>query len=224
MDLLRTLTAARSRAAAAPQDPGAWAALAEVLQVADRGALDPDAGFQLAVDRWEALSQLVTLAPTAENLRAQVTCLSALSTRARNRGHADLAVALRAEQFAAARVWQRIDPAPEAAAALLVEGAQSVAEAALARGDREDAVPALVAMLEGLHMLAERTGKPEYTLQLAGVHLHLATVIDDAEAARALLLAARVLLDTLDAAGLAHPVQAQVRQQVEARLLEMEGT
>ncbi|MDP2304800.1 MAG: hypothetical protein Q8P18_02075 [Pseudomonadota bacterium] len=217
MDLLGTLRAARARAAATPQDPAAWASLAEVLDVADRGALDADAGFQLGVDRWEALTRVAALAPTVDHLRAQVLCIAALAARARGRGFAEMAVAMAKEQAAAARVWQRLDPSP-AAAAQLVQASQVVAEDALARGATAEAAVALVGMLEGLHVLGERTGKPEYALQIAGVHLHLAGVAGDPEAERACLLAAREVLDRLDAAGLRHPVQAQVREQVEARL------
>lgn len=222
MDLLATLTAARARATTAPDDPAAWAALADVLQVADRGALDADAGFQLAVDRWDALTRVATLAPTVDNLRAQVTCIAALATRARDRGFGDMAVAMAQEQVAAARVWQRLDPAPDAAATHLVHAAQVVAEDALGRNDPADAALALVAMLDGLHVLA-RSGKPEYALQIAGVHLHLAGVAGAPEAERACLLAAREVLDQLDAAGLRHPVQTQVREQVEARLVALDG-
>lgn len=222
MDLLATLTAARARATSTPDDPAAWAALADVLQVADRGALDADAGFQLGVDRWDALTRVALLAPTVDHLRAQVTCIAALATRARDRGFADMAVAMARDQAAAARVWQRLDPASHAATHL-VHASQVVAEDALLRGDTADAALALVAMLEGLHVLAHRTGKPEYALQIAGVHLHLAGIAGDPEAERACLLAAREVLDQLDAAGLSHPVQTQVREQVEARLLAADG-
>ncbi|MES2643901.1 MAG: hypothetical protein V4850_30715 [Myxococcota bacterium] len=223
MDLLATLTAARARATSTPDDPAAWAALADVLQVADRGALDADAGFQLGVDRWDALTRVATLAPTVDHLRAQVTCIAALATRARARGFGDMAVAMARDQLAAARVWLRLDPTPDAATHL-VQASQVVAEDALTRGDTPDAALALVAMLDGLHVLAQRTGKPEYALQIAGVHLHLAGVAGDPEAERACLLAARDVLDQLDAAGLSHPVQTQVRDQVEARLLAVDGS
>jgi len=73
MDLLEALTTARARAAAAPADASTWLTLADVLEVADQGALDADAGFQLAVDRWDALTRVATLVPTIANLRAQVT-------------------------------------------------------------------------------------------------------------------------------------------------------
>ncbi len=223
MDLLRTLTDARTRASATPDEPAAWAALADVLDVADRGALDAEAGFQLGLDRWEALTRLATLAPNLGNLRAQTTCIAAMAARARARGFADMAVAMARDQVAAARVWLRLDPAPEAAATLLLQGAQVVAEHALAHGDNGDAALALVSMLEGLHPLAERTGRPEYALQIAGVHLHLAGVTDDPAAQRLHLETGRELLDKLDAAGLDHPVQRQVRSQVEARLLVLAG-
>ncbi|MFN7145477.1 MAG: hypothetical protein ACK4YP_17010, partial [Myxococcota bacterium] len=80
------------------------------------------------------------------------------------------------------------------------------------------------AMLEALYTLAQRTGRPEYALRIAGVHLHLAAHLRDEEAARRSLLAARDLLDRLDAAGLSHPVQAQVRAEVEERLAASRGS
>ena len=221
MDLLRTLQAARARAAANPEDPAAWFVLAEVLDVADRGALDADAGFQLAVDRWEALTRLATLAPTADHLGLQVTCLASLSGRARDRGHADLAVAMAREQAAAARVWMRVASEPDVAAKLLVQAGQSLAEHGMARRDSADAAAGLVHMLEALHVLARRSGRPEYALQLAGVHLHLSRLAG--EGARTHLVAARDLLDKLDAAGLSHPVQAEVRAEVEERLRAVDG-
>jgi hypothetical protein len=228
MDLLETLTTARARAAAAPSDAAAWLALADVLEVADRGALDADAGFQLAVDRWDALTRVAMLMPTIANLRAQVTCVALLSRRATDRGHPDLAVAMAREQAEAAHTWLRLalrtkDPAPEDAAKLLVGGAQTDAEHFLARGEGDDAALALVMMLAGLHTLAQRTGRPEHALQIAGVHLHLSGVAKAPEGARVHLTSARDVLDKLDAAGLTHPVQAQVREQVEARLRALDG-
>lgn len=224
MDLLTTLTAARRRAADAPHDPSAWLGLAELLEVADRGALDADAAFVLAVDRSEALARLVALVPTAEHLRAQVTSLAALAPRARERGHRDVAAELHREGMVAARLWMRVDRAPEPAAAALVDAARGAAEHALAMGDRDAAAAAFTAMLEGLYLLAHRTGRPEHALRLAGVHLHLAAQLAGEGEARQQLLRARDLLDQLDAAGLSHPVQADVRAEVEERLAALAGT
>ncbi len=223
MDLLAALTVARARVAAAPDDPAAWGALASLLEVADRGALDADAGYALAVDRWDALTRLVALAPTAEHLRAQVTWIGALVPRARARGHGDLVLALHREQLVAARLWMRVDRAPEPAATALAAAAEALAEDAMARGDRDAATAALTALLEALYTLAQRTGRPEYALRIAGVHLHLACQLEDAAEARRALGVARDLLDKLDAAGLDHPVQAQVRAEVEARLAALDG-
>ncbi len=224
MDLLTALTAARARAAATPAEPAAWAALAELLDIADRGALDADAGFALAVDRWDALTHLVTLAPTAPHLRAQISCIAALTTRARDRGQPDLAVALCRDQLVAARLAMRVDATPEPAAEALADAAQTVAEDALRRLDRDDAIAAFSLLLEALYTLAQRTGRPAYALRIAGVHLHLGCQLPDPEAARRALLAARDVLDKLDAAGLRHPVQAQVRAEVDERLAALQGS
>jgi hypothetical protein len=223
MDLLTTLTAARARVAASPEDPAAWLALSDVLEVAIRGALDEDASFVLDMDRAEALSRVVTLLPTAAYLRAQVGHLGGLAGRAAGRGHTDVAWELRREQVAAARVWMRVERVADAEEAL-VTAAEALAEGAMARGDREAAAGAFAAMLEGLYALAHRTGRPTYALRLAGVHLHLACQLDDTTAARRSLTAARDILDRLEAAGLSHPVQAQVRAEVEERWVALEGS
>jgi hypothetical protein len=118
----------------------------------------------------------------------------------------------------------RVESDPEPAAAALLDAAQLLAEHALAVADRDTAVTALTAMLEALYLLAHRAGRPEHVLRLAGAHLHLATQLDDAAEVRRQLATARDLLDRLDAAGLSHPVQAQVRAEVEERLGALDGS
>jgi hypothetical protein len=221
MDLLRALTDARAHAAAHPLDPAAWAALADVLAIADREARDADAAFQLAIDRWEALDRLVALAPREEHLRVQVPWIGAVADRAVERGLHELAESLYGEQVVAARVWMRVAADPVPAATALAGAAERVAIAATARDDSPTAVTALTALLEGLYTLAERTGRPEYVLRIAGVHLHLSDHLPDPAAQRTALDLALAALDRLAAAGLSHPVQAEVRQQVETRLAEL---
>ena len=222
-DLLTALADARARVAAQPENPAAWLALAEILRVADLGARDRDAAFALAGDRWDALCRLAALQPTADNLAGQVQWGLAVAHRAEGRGDHEVALGVRRECCLAARVWMYADPAPERAAELLLGAASQVAEVAITRGERVEAARSLGLALEAAHLLAARTGRPEHALRIAGLRLHLATVCAP-EGVRGHLLAAREVLDRLDAAGLTHPVQAQVRAEVEARLVGLEGS
>lgn len=208
---------AKARVSKSPDDAAAWIALVQTMDAEVR-SLDPQKVWEAAVDRWTALDRIAELAPSEEWMTTRAEHFGWMASVCARSGRPELAAELGMRELAALRALLPHSGDLEAVARQMIPRAHKLAEAAEAADAGPQAAAALEHMLMALYVLAESTGKPEYALQLAGVHVHASIYARDLDAQAAHLEQALGLIGRLEEAGLRHPLQEAIKRDARDKL------